>query len=495
MSDFLDALAATREAYRQDEYADRVKKLIASKIHELDREAHVEDTHYFNHSAIPDFVVTWSGEKTARDFFLRGSYAAILTSKDVEATSSGDPVFMSLDANQDFTTEQPPISPEMIKAEPSKSSHTLLTDVRALGEILEPKPTQVTPLTQVVRSSFVRGGRGLIDEDRAETLVSSGEKHEDLSKAVRESFSEDVALRMERTATIVDLALDEAHGQLITPDALAKMTGRLSKSELQAILPWLLKQDQTIRDTSFWRQFGAMTTLKDLEEISDELEDLDLGLLVLSNAGIWTAQRAYLGVSSQLVSEEIDDQALKSEWKFRGGVLGVDAGIHRVSFSSHGRLKGRDESSAPAWDDLRETLETFRLASVNLRGITRSVRIDAEESEDIRQDIEDVAESLDDQYSVSEVALRFSPRETRSGYATVALRFGKGLAVSEGGSTIADLTQASLQVLAYRSPLEESLVEELLDSSSALPADWNQRALRAHAGEPTDVHDADADSQ
>lgn len=465
MSDFLGALAATREAYRQDEYADRVKKLIASKIRELDREALVEDTHYFNHSAIPDFIITWSGEKTSRDFFLRGSYAAILASGEVAATSDTEPVFMSLDANKDFTQESPPISPAMIREEPAKSSRTLLTDVRAMGEILEPTPTEVTPLTQLVRSSFVRGGRGLIDESRAEVLVTTGNQDRELSQVVQESFFENVALRMERTATIVDMALERARGRNLDMEALSRMTGKLSKSELKAILPWLLEQEDGIRDKDFWRKFGAMTSFQDVEDIAGELEGLDIGALLSSNVSTWIAQRAYLGVSSQMTSESTE--TLKPLWTFRGGVLGFDAGIHRVSFSSDGRtLKGRDESAAPTWDQLSESLEDFRLSSVNLRGITRSVRIDAEESDDIRQDVEDVALSLDDTYSVSEVALRFSPRETKAGYSTVAVKFGKGLAVADAGTTIEDLTKSTLQVLAYRSPLSSTLVNDLVEPSS-----------------------------
>lgn len=463
MSDFLEALTATREAYRQDEYAHRVKDLISRKMHELDPDAKIEDTHYFNHSAIPDFVVSWPGAKASRDVFLRGSYAAIVASKEVEATSTSEPVFMSLDANQDFTGESPPISPEMIREEPSKSSRTLLTDVRALGEILEPAPSDVTPLTKLVKSGFVRGGRGLIDEERAEVLVATVNADSALSQVVHESFVEDVALQMERTATIIELALGGSRGEALAEGLLGKMTGRLSKAELQAILPWLLKQEKAVRDASFWKRFGAMTSFKSVEDIAADLDGLDIGPLLLSNMDTWIAQRAYLGVSSQL-SGDAQGDALKNLWSFRGGVLGMDAGIHRVSFSSDGRtLKGRDEDAAPAWHDLSEALKPFRLSSVNLRGITRSVRIDAEESDDIRQDVEDVATSLDDTYAVSEVALRFAPRDTKTGFSTVAVKFGKGLAVSELGTQIQDLARSSLQVLAYRSPLSEELVDEMLN--------------------------------
>ncbi|OFI39429.1 hypothetical protein BIU82_13945 [Arthrobacter sp. SW1] len=462
MNDLTAALSAARDEYREEEYVHRVKDLINSKIRELDRDAVVEDTRYFNHSAIPDFVVTWSGEKASRDLYIRGSYASILAAKDVEETGQGDPVFLSLDSNQDFSRENPPILPSMVKEESRKTTHTLLTDVRAMGEMLKPTGAAATPLAGLVKASFLRGGRGLIDEERAETLVSSSSDSE-LTALVRENFFENVALKMERTATIVGIALAASSDHSLNDQVLQALEGRLSRSELKAILPWLLTQEHPVEDARFWRRLASMFSFKDLESIAPDLEGLDLGSLVTSSAEVWEAPRAYLGVSSRMMAEDEVARNQLPTWSFRNGILGVDAGIHRVSFSSDGRvLKGRDEAGAPTWADLREELNAFRLASVNLRGITRSVRVDAEQSDDIRHDVESVASSLNDNYSVSDLALSFSPRETADGSATILIRYGKGLAISEGGATIADMTRASLRVLAYRSPLSEAEVSEVL---------------------------------
>jgi hypothetical protein len=474
VNDFLGALAATREAFRQEEYIHRVKSLIREKIYELDKEAVVEDTLYFNHSAIPDFVVTWSGQKTGRDFYLRGSYASIIAADDVGSTASLDPVYLSLDANKDFQAESPPISPAMIAAEPQKSGYTLLTDVRAMNEILQPTaPSEVTPLSTLVKSSFIRGGRGLIDEDRAESLVTTttdkGSDKPDLLKVVRESFSESAATKMERTAAIIDLALDTEGHEKKSSLSLELLSGRLSGTELHAILPWLLSQDRITQDLGFWKRIADMTSLRDIESISRELEGLNLDLLVKASATSWKAKRTYLGVSRKIETEERDgaeghQQNSSLGWSFQSGNLSLDNGTHRVLFSSDGRsLPGRDETRIPEWRELKEQLADFRLAAVNLRGITRSVRIDAEQSDDIRQDVEDVAISLDDSYSVSEVALKFAPRETRSGTAAVNIRFGKGLATTEGGATLADLTRASLQVMAYKAPVAADEVDRWLE--------------------------------
>lgn len=474
MNDFLGALAATREAYRQDEYIHRVKSLIRDKIYELDKDALVEDTFYFNHSAIPDFVVTWSGQKLGRDFYLRGSYASIIAGDDVGSTVSVDPVYLSLDANKDFLAESPPISPQMIKDEPKKSTYTLLTDVRAMNEILQPAPpTEASPLSTLVKASFIRGGRGLIDEDRAETLVSTSDKKDphkpDLVKVVRESFSESAATKMERTAAIIDLALETEGRGKKTDFSIEQLSGRLSNTELHALLPWLLSQERVTQDLPFWKRIGDMTSLREIEAIAHDLEGLNLDLLVKANATVWRAKRTYLGISKRITTDddEPDNDSEKMTtplgWSFQSGNLSLDNGTHRVWFSSDGRsLPGRDETRIPGWDEVKDQLSEFRLASVNLRGITRSVRIDAEQSDDISQDVEDVAASLDDSYSVSEVALQFAPRETKSGAAAVSIKFSKGLAVTEGGATLADLTRSTLQVLAYKAPVSTDDVEDLL---------------------------------
>lgn len=467
MSDFLDALAAARDEFRQDEYIHRVKTLVRAKIYELDEGALVEDTQYFNHSAIPDFIVSWRGEKSSRDLYLRGSYASILAADELTQTSSDSPVFMSLDETKDFSEEMPPISPQMIRDEPQKARETLLTDVTAMGEMLEPEANRVTPLTRLVQSSFFRGGRGLIDEARVESLIAAHDHAEQtqLTEIVRESFSEPAAARMERTATIVALALNGDSGALDT--ALDGLTGRLSDTELLEILPWLLRQETPIGSRDFWRRFGQMTSLSEIERIAPALEGLDIGPLIISNAESWQAQRSYLGVSSRLGVEE-EDNDTSAGWRFRSGILGVDAGIHRVNFSSDGRtLRGRDDGTFPGWNELEENLSSFQLASVNLKGITRSVRIEAEKSDDIRQDVADVAQSLDDTYSVSDLGLRFSPRESKEGFASVSVNFGKGLAIASQGATIADLARSSLSVLAYRSPLSAKNQESVLGDAAA----------------------------
>ena len=67
---------------------------------------------------------------------------------------------------------------------------------------------------------------------------------------------------------------------------------------------------------------------------------------------------------------------------------------------------------------------------MRLHGITRSVSIGAEQSDDILADVESIVSSLDDAYQVSEVALRFEEESPEPHTATVNVDFRSRLAVA-----------------------------------------------------------------
>ena len=48
---FTDALHSAMDTFDGLAYIDRVKRVVREQLKELDATAHIEDTHYFNHSA------------------------------------------------------------------------------------------------------------------------------------------------------------------------------------------------------------------------------------------------------------------------------------------------------------------------------------------------------------------------------------------------------------------------------------------------------------
>lgn len=487
MSDLIAALQAARESYVREDYASKVKQVFRKHLELLEPDAEIEDTLYFNHSAIPDFKLTWgrgSKGRSSRDIFLRSSYAAVIAGKDAVQITKGDPVFLSLSTSQEV--EEPGFT--MTKADvshaASQSDHTLLTDAVAFQEFSEPT-TSNNPLSSVVRSNYLRGGRGLVDEPVAERLLLAGDQNdEDLTALIKESFFDDAVARMERTALLVQWA----KAPDTTPDELAKIGGTMSTDELRSILPWLLSTATAPRGDSFWKTLGSLFTFEQLESLAMELDGLDLTRLVQANLSDWSAKRAYVGINTRAerdtsksaeTATEDDDAApgeasqepsdSSSGWRFESGTLGLalDSTMVRVSNSGY-KLKARPGSWTPLWSKAVSRLGDYPLRSASIAGIERSFRIDARESDSVQRDVETVVESVEDRYFVTSVevelpTVKLEDEEAES--RSVSIDFSGGIAISDGAVQFGALTRVAANVLANEG-LDKNLQRPRTDEDS-----------------------------
>ena len=64
--DFLESLRSAMDTTDQFAYIERVKRVVHRELEGLDPTAQIADTKYFNHSAIPDFILRWPGERGER---------------------------------------------------------------------------------------------------------------------------------------------------------------------------------------------------------------------------------------------------------------------------------------------------------------------------------------------------------------------------------------------------------------------------------------------
>ncbi|AZH79161.1 MULTISPECIES: hypothetical protein [Microbacterium] len=462
---FVETLKAAKDTRVADDYISRVKSAVSAELESLDSSAVIEDTSYFNHSAIPDLVLTWPRERATRAIFLRHSYQSVVDADDVDYLAERHPVFMSLD-----TREREDSRAETVLRETASSVRTLVTDPTAV-DVIRGEESSGSPLADLVRANFIRGGRGLIDEGRATSLVESTQAAEPTAREllISESFSEDAAARITRTSQLIALALDPDFS-LLDGEESPLVGGKLSIAELRHLVPWLLRQDAAIENTQFWRHLGDYVTFAELENIRADLADMDLTPLVKANAGRWSAKWAYVGVATPVEGDET--YSLRSDyWSFRnGGALGIDVEEQRLSLAHNGQLasKGRDGTSSATWERIKDAVASDRLARIDLRGITRSVILNAERSPDIRSDIQKVTDSLDDSYTVNEVVLRTkAPQE--DGTTEIEVKFDNALVIAASGASIADLARVSLQVLNYRTPVTDEVVGGLFDETA--PAD------------------------
>jgi hypothetical protein len=467
---FLESLHAAMDETDPQGYIDRVKTVVRDRLYDLDRSASIEDTRYFNHSAIPDFSLTWPGERGVRNVFLRDSYDSISAGDDEGHLAPLEPVLISLDnAPSELERRDPllraPDSPFRRPA-PRRSDRTLVTDVVAVSALSNFDEDTNSPLGSLVRSNFVRGARGHIDADLAEQLVSTESPDTETRAAlIRGAFAEDAALRITRTAKLIDLAMTEdAESDLV----LSAVDGTLSLAELRTLLPWLLVQPRAASNTNFWTQLGTLVPYADIERIREDLIGLDLTPLVRANSGQWALNWGYLGLALPDALGP-NDSANRPKWSFAGGRLGADVGEERIQLAKNGQLVGsRPGSSAARWLDVVPALSGYRLSGVALQGFRRSVTIDAERSDDIRRDVEDVAASLDDEYLVTSLRIRV-PAVDSDGVAEIEVDFGAGVVKSTGsGASINDMVYALGRILKYRTPFAQADLNALLTQGDRL---------------------------
>ncbi len=449
-------------------YIDRVKAVVQNQLQELDSTARIEDTRYYNHSAIPDFVVSWPGERGERRVYLRDSYRSIIAGDDERYLRKLDPVLLALDS-ADYKDRGVRAGR---RTSLDNSPRALVTDANAV-EVLagERDGENASPIGSLVRANFVRGGKGYVDHDRAELLLGGGSTTDGIeiaSALISENFIEDAALRITRTAQLIDFAL---HGRQEDPEERPTISGKLSLAEIRHLLPWLLTQQAASENTSFWRFIGTMMTFDDLERIRDDLAGIDLSPLIRANSDAWEAKWAYLGVSRSF-SNTPENTSPPGRWSFDSGRLGMDIADQRVLIARNGKLiRAREGNSAASWDDLRDPLSAYRLARVVLHGIRRSIAVDALESPDVRGDIEEVANSLEDRYYVTEATLRVPSRSAEDGQSDLVVDFGGSIVRATDSASIRDLTSIAFRVLNYRFPIpEETLNGVLGEPGSGLDA-------------------------
>lgn len=264
------------------------------------------------------------------------------------------------------------------------------------------------------------------------------------------NFFEDAALRISRTAALIDAAVS------IDETSSLNLSGKLSLAELRNVLPWLVNQEGIRGRAAFWRQLGTLMSLADLEKIRDSLGDADLTSLVEANADFWQARWAYMGLSIPSESAGNLAEATSPYWSFLRGALGIDLGNVRLSLASNGQLmpKSRGQRPSVQWLDIQAPLRGSRLAQVDLSGIRRSVSVTAEESLDIRTDIQEIASSLEDSYRVSALTVLVPATLPDDGLTSIAIDFQSGVVSSSDGASMSAVASATVNFLAQSTAAE-----------------------------------------
>jgi hypothetical protein len=266
-----------------DEAVRRVKSIVAEELSSLDRRVSLVQTEYFNHSWVPDLVVNWPhlGVNTERYVYLRFSLNRRHVADDVSRLSRSAPIIVEL--GSDEAGLPPPTSDDLpieTVEQATASTNTLLTDTAAL-QIVSQSPDDA-PVVSLLASALLRGGRGVVDAETANSATTD----------VRDGFDGAQALDATRTAKAVATAkrfLRVTESDRLTSFLQAMWLGsggvtsefpggaRLLDLGTEGLQ--FLMDHEEIDDAGFWAAVGQSVSLPDVaalrvEGFSENLQHL-----------------------------------------------------------------------------------------------------------------------------------------------------------------------------------------------------------------------------
>ncbi|WP_156718063.1 hypothetical protein [Nocardioides sp. Leaf307] len=405
-------------------------------VEELDSSISIKDTGYFNHSAFPDLILKWPN-RPERPLYVRRTYEELEAGHDVARLANSSPVFLAV-GRSNLGNRQ--VTQSRLGVDDVPNRQVLVTNAATIDLFNEDAGVEGgSPLTGAVAANLLPSGKGLLDEERAESVLRPDadillELGEVLTPAALQSLS-----------TVVGVVSAAKGGEL--PATLESLE-QFSPEEVRELLPWLLRADGITDSAEFWDFIARRVNLKHIEALSEDLADLDLTPLCSRGWDNWQSQRAGLGV--RFVDPDRDSPY--EQWVMRGKLLTYEVGDASFRFSTYGQaIKERNSVSSATWELVEPTLTDASLLNVVLRGIVRRIRVGAEESGDIREDTRSILQSVKDRYYVDEVTLRYGlASEARS----IRLDLGNQIAYNDGNASLRDMVRVLARTGAYRSPVD-----------------------------------------
>lgn len=445
--------SALRDASNEPDDRDYVRKTKAAMIgaiHELDSTAIIKDTGWFNHSAMPDLVLSWPKRSEEREVYIRSSHEGIAAAHDIERLAGDVPVIIAVESGDETQRE---VTESALEQVGRSMTQPLVADAASFDTLTAPRDApRASPLATAVSSHLLPSGHGLLTEDRADTITSpTPEVLESLEALLAPTAFRSVVAVAEIVAAAT---MKEGILSQIGPSA------PFGPSEARDLLPWLLGGEVTNQSDEFWQAIADRTDLEVLESIADDLAGIDLTRICLRVLDRWSPRRGSLGLSIP----HDRNYATNDGWFMEGSTLTRALGAVALRLASSGRrrtVQERGSFSSATWVAVRAALSTdVVLRSIVLRGLERNIRVGAEESADVKGDVDAIHASVEDQYYVGELEVAYGSREEDRRVRAV---MGDRIVENLGSATMGDMLDVLANVVAYRGSIE---LEELADRSA-----------------------------
>jgi hypothetical protein len=451
------------------EAVERVKTVVQRRLLAVYPSARIVRTDFFNHTYVPDMLMTWSSgnRKAERRVYLRTSADPRLLASDVQ--------FLQRD-------QHPLVVPlAHLGTGPSREHlesvaeerHALVLDPTGLGAL--PSHTPARTPTALASDAIVEGGRGIMGEPQVEHFlrtVGSG------VEAAREGEPHATRLALEEVTqhTVPDIARRMSTFMA----AMWQGSGR-SLSEFPSDVPNQSSLDETslhlllsspeIEDDAFWRRIRPLVDAKTL--LRTGITDTPNLQRLMRSAVRWWKAHVCMVASP-------DDVSPGADWRWvvdrrRLGLRGP--GFVAFVASSRKELTAPDEYEAPPLAVVRARAARFSIPLTSLRMLTtnRSIGYDAP-GEDVTRDpeLDGISAALGRVEGVVE-AQALTPGRTALKFNFVSRTAsppGARAAVS-----YADLLGTALPLLLDLDEDGAGRLTDLLESGAPSPPRWEQGDL------------------
>jgi hypothetical protein len=312
-----------------------IKTAVIENLQATDERVRIEVTNHFNHSYVPDLILSWSSSSEERRLFLRTSFRAWDLMEDLTLLADERPILMPLAPIE----QDDRVADEALQTR-SRSQRTLITNPYGL-EALDDE-TNAAPVVSLLSHAILQGGRGLITSHRAREVseeVSAGFQgaqsadYESTSIAVR--ATEDV-LDSHRASQLTSLLHAVWVGSGASPSQFPGATGTTAVIDAES-LKFILDLPG-LEDPDFWDRLGRGLTTERLCQLIDLPASANLERLLRSNAHRLQSKACRVIAARSGVAT--------SQWEIVASTLTLRTAEHRIHFAPR-HLKELPESSLP----------------------------------------------------------------------------------------------------------------------------------------------------
>lgn len=375
---FVSALAETLTISDPIRSADAAHDVVINEIKQLDPDAGIVKTHYFNHSFVPDLVVRWSedAERLDRPVFLRFSVDDEAFAQDLLLARESDGLFVGM-------LDGPQRPPRRTSAAMALDG-SLVARADAIDEF--DRALEVDPRTAITTSGLVRRGRGFMDVSSASRLTSATRS---AFRAMEPSFAgalaalDQIALASSEVSQALATvnpylsSIGQSHFEQLLqthwvraghdpfrfPGVAEWDPGGISRGALRDVILNLVSRGEDVPQETWRRIVGHISAEEIGRFIRTPVRDAGFDDLVSAVIDSWTAQWVWVDDPGAVPFEP------SFAWMVDNRMLGLDTGDARIFFADDGRhFKDKPRNAElPTLSECEEILNDYQVVGVALR--------------------------------------------------------------------------------------------------------------------------------